>query len=50
MIYKTKDIYLRALNPQVEKLRGSTGDHVVLYFVHRLCDCLERRVSNEVSK
>lgn len=41
---KTKTDYPRALNPQVEKMRGSTGSHVVLYFVHRLGDCLERRI------
>ena len=45
---KTKNNYppqrLRALNPQVEKLESSTGNHVVLYFIHRLGDCLERRV------
>lgn len=44
---KTKNNYppqrLRALNPQVEKLESSTGNHVVLYFIHRLGDCLERR-------
>ena len=44
---KTKTDYPRALNPQVEKMRGSTGSRVVLYFVHRLGDCLERRVLNE---
>ena len=45
----TENNYHRALNPQVEKMRGSTGSHVVLYFVHRLGDCLERRVLNDCS-
>lgn len=36
----------RALNPRTKKLRASTGSHVVLYFVHKLGACLERRIIN----
>lgn len=45
-MYYAPNNYERALNPQIEKLRGSTGSHVVLYFVHRLGACLERRIIN----
>lgn len=43
----SKKIPNRALNPQIEKLRGSTGSHVVLYFIHRSGACLERRGLND---
>jgi hypothetical protein len=45
-MYYAPNNYERALNPRIEKLRGSTGSHVVLYFVHKLGACLERRIIN----
>ena len=45
-MYYAPNNYERALNPRTKKLRASTGSHVVLYFVHKLGACLERRIIN----